>query len=280
MKKAIKKMLPIAYGKYYNTLSYFSKDKAANKAFKLFVKPRKGRVLPQQKAFLEASKKEIIQVDGIDIQTYHWPGENDTVILFHGWESNAFRWRLLVAHLKEANYNMIACDAPGHGNSTGNILYVPLYQKTAAQLLKKYKPSIAIGHSMGGMMLLYNQYINPNNGLQKIVSLGAPAELEPIMKVYYQALRLSDRMIDGIEGFFMNEFNFDSKSFSVENWAHQLKLPCLIIHDEDDQVIPVRAAKLIHKNWKDSKLILTKKLGHSLHQEAVNKSIVDFINNS
>ena len=88
---------------------------------------------------VEASKKEIIQVDGIDIQTYHWPGENDTVILFHGWESNAFRWRLLVAHLKEANYNIIACDAPGHGNSTGNILYVPLYQKTAAQLLKKYK---------------------------------------------------------------------------------------------------------------------------------------------
>lgn len=277
MKKALKKMLPIAYGKYYNTLSYFSKDKAANKAFELFVKPRKGRVLPKQEAFLEAAKKEIITVEGIDVQTYHWPGSKETIILFHGWESNAYRWKNLIESLTKVDFNIIACDAPGHGNSTGNILYVPLYQKTAEKLLQKYQPTIAIGHSMGGMMLLYNQYQNPDNGLQKIICLGAPAELEPIMNTYYEVLRLSDRMIDSIEGFFMNEFHFDSKSFSVVNWAHQLKTPSLIIHDESDRIVSVSAAKLIHHYWKNSELVLTQGLGHSLNDESVNKQIIEFI---
>lgn len=277
MSKVKQKLLIGFFKNYFNSLSYFSKRKAVNKAFKLFVSPRKGRIKESQKEFLDAAKDQIIIVDKIAIQTYCWPGDKETIMLFHGWESNAYRWNHLISSLQQYGYNIIACDAPAHGNSGGNILYVPLYQKIGKALVKKFEPKIAIGHSMGGMMLLFNQHLNPNTSIEKLVCLGAPAQLEGIMNNYYQLLQLNKRLQEAMEEFFKKEFNFSTKEFTVENWANKFKIEGLIIHDLKDRIIPVEDAKLIDKHWKNSNLHLTKGLGHSLKSDDVNQLITEFI---
>jgi pimeloyl-ACP methyl ester carboxylesterase len=277
MSKVKKKLLLGFFKNYFNSLSYFSKEKAVNKAFKLFVSPRKGRVTDNQREFLEKAKDQVVIVDKIAIQTYCWPGKKETVLLFHGWESNAFRWNNLIPELQKKGYHIIACDAPAHGNSEGNILYVPLYQKIGKAMIEKFNPTAAIGHSMGGMMLLYNQHLNPSSSLKKLICLGAPAQLEGIMNNYYQLLKLNKRLQKGMEEFFQREFNFKTVDFTVANWAHQFKIKGLIIHDIKDRVIPVDDAKLIHKYWNGSSLHLTKGLGHSLKSDEINTIISDFI---
>lgn len=277
MSKVKKKLLISFFGNYFNTLSYFSKKKAVNKAFKLFVSPRKGRVRDNQESFLEAAKDQVVLIDKLAIQTYHWTGDKETVILFHGWESNAYRWKPIVEQLQNEGYNIIACDAPAHGNSGGNILYVPLYQKIGKVLIEKFQPSIAIGHSMGGMMLLFNQHLNPNTSIKKLVCLGAPAQLEGIMNNYYKMLNLNKRLQDGIENFFKREFNFTTSDFTVVNWANEFKIQGLIVHDIKDKVIPVSDAKLIHKYWTGSSIHLTEGLGHSLKDQSINDLITEFI---
>ncbi|NVJ63824.1 MAG: alpha/beta hydrolase [Flavobacteriaceae bacterium] len=277
MSKVKKKLLIGFFRSYFNSLSYFSKERAANKAFKLFVSPRKGRVRENQRAFLEEAKAQVLIVDKLAIQTYHWPGYKETILLFHGWESNAFRWKELIAKLQEEGYNIIACDAPAHGNSGGNILYVPLYQKIGKAMIEKFNPSVAIGHSMGGMMLLFNQHLNPISSIEKLVCLGAPAQLEGIMNNYYQLLGLNSRLQNGMESFFQREFNFKTTEFTVANWADQFKVQGLIVHDIRDKVIPVSDAKLIHKHWKGSSLHLTQGLGHSLKSAEINQMISEFI---
>ncbi|MEZ4811465.1 MAG: alpha/beta hydrolase [Allomuricauda sp.] len=129
MKKLLTKILPLAYGKYFNVYTFFSPKKAAHRAFTLFCTVRKGRVLPQQAKYLDDAKLEREHVAGHHLQSYRWKGGGETVLLVHGWESNTFRWRNLIKKLREADFNVIAFDAPAHGHSTGKLLYVPLYEE-------------------------------------------------------------------------------------------------------------------------------------------------------
>ena len=277
MNNLLNKYIPLAYGSYFNTLALFSKKKAAEKAFKLFCTPRKGRVLEHQKDFLNEAKSDIITTQNIELQTYRWKGNKETIILLHGWESNVFRWRNLIDFLKKENYNIIAFDAPAHGNSTGTILNVPLYTLCAEQIIAIYKPSYIIGHSVGGMTTMYNQYKNPNNSIEKIVSLGAPSELSEIMTHYQNLLKFNTTVMNSLNIYFKNTFNFNINEFSISKYSQSISQKGLLVHDEFDTIAPYSASERVHKNWKNSTLITTQGLGHSLHQEDVNHQIIDFL---
>ena len=89
------KIIPKLYGFYFNILVWFLPKIVAKQAFIVFCTVRKGRVLPNQKEYLDSAKFEIITVGENDIQLYNWPGNKETVLLVHGWESNTWRWHKL-----------------------------------------------------------------------------------------------------------------------------------------------------------------------------------------
>jgi pimeloyl-ACP methyl ester carboxylesterase len=277
MKKKAKTLMPLAYGKYFNTLALISKEKAAKKAFTLFCSPRKGAILEYQKRFLEEAKKDFVTIENLKLQTYTWQGSKETVLLLHGWESNAYRWRNLIGFLKKEDFNIIAIDAPAHGNSTGKLLNLPIYTACSQKLIELYRPNFIIGHSMGGMTGMYNQYKNPKNSIEKIVSLGSPSELSEIIDYYQHLLKFNDIVKQSLDHYFKAQFNFNIKDFSISNFAKNIETEGLLIHDEFDTIAPYSAAERIHKNWKNSTLLSTQGLGHSLHQDEVNYQIIEFL---
>lgn len=277
MKRLFNTFLPLAYGVYFNTLALFSKKKAAEKAFQLFCTPRKGKVLDHQKEFLNKAKSDVISTPTIALQTYHWKGSKETVLLLHGWESNVFRWRNLIDCLKNEHYNVIAFDAPAHGNSTGTLFNVPLYTVCTEQMIAVYHPTYIIGHSVGGMTTLYNQYKNPHNGIEKIVSLGAPSELSEIMRHYQHLLKFNTTVMNSLDAYFKHTFNFSIADFSTAKFSEHITQKGLLIHDEFDTIAPYRASENVHIHWKNSQLIKTQGLGHSLHQENINDQIIAFL---
>lgn len=277
MKSAINKYLPLAYGIYFNSLATFSKERAAERAFKLFCTPRKGSVLPHQEAYLNEAKSEVLHVGSNRLQTYQWSGKKETVLLIHGWESNVFRWRNLIGFLQEEGYNIIAFDAPGHGNSSGNLLNVPLYSQCIEALTEQHTPKYMIGHSMGGMTTLYNQYLHPNDFVEKIVTLGSPADLSDIMDHYQNLLQFNSGVWEGLDNYFSENFNFRIPEFSSARFVQKIPKKGLLVHDEEDTVAPFRASEKVHSNWENSTLLRTKGLGHSLHQEEVNQQIINFL---
>ena len=277
MKKFYIKLLPKLIGFYFNILSVFSKKNAAIKALSLFCTPRKGRVLENQKGFLEKALNDKIQIKDHNIQTYQWKGEGETILLLHGWESNSFRWYKLIGFLQEQNYNIIAFDAPAHGNSSGKKLHVPLFTACTNELVKKYNPSYIIGHSMGGMTTLYYQYLHKNKNIKKIVSLGAPAELKEITLDYQRLLGFNNRVLSSLDALFRKRFNFNIHEFSLPQFAKDIPTPVLLIHDKLDKIAPYSAAIKMNDKLPNSKLISTSGLGHSLHQDQVNKEIITFL---
>ena len=277
MKKILAKLIPRLYGAYFNLLALFSKKKAAEVAFTVFCTPRKGKVLPLQRNFLKEAQHQVVQVGGMGLQTYRWPGNKETILLLHGWESNSFRWRNLIKLLHEEKYDIIAFDAPAHGQSTGKIFNVPLYAECMDEMVKKFEPKYVVAHSVGGTTAVYHQYRYDTNHIKKLVTIGSPSELTEIMSHYQQMLKFNNTVMDALNQYFLKHFGFGIEDFSTSAFASELKLQGLLIHDELDQVAPMSSSERVHSNWKNSQLIRTRGLGHSLHQEEVNQQIVNFL---
>ncbi|NNK11552.1 MAG: alpha/beta hydrolase, partial [Flavobacteriaceae bacterium] len=194
-----KRIVPRIYGLTFNILSFFSKRAVATKAYRLFCTPRKGRVLPIQEEFLKEAAFEKVMVDDMEIQTYHWKGPGKRVMLLHGWESNTYRWRNMIGFLKEEGYDIVAFDAPAHGWSKGKLFHVIRYTACTKKLVDRYKPAYLIGHSVGGMNAVYQQYLYPKNSLQKIVTIGSPSEMQDVMKQYQEILGFNDRVMQALD---------------------------------------------------------------------------------
>ena len=68
--------------------------------------------------------------------TYYWEGNNKTILLAHGWESNSFRWKNLITELQRYGYSIVALDAPAHGDSGSKMFNAILYSEFINMLLK------------------------------------------------------------------------------------------------------------------------------------------------
>ncbi|GMN10875.1 alpha/beta fold hydrolase [Croceitalea sp. MTPC9] len=277
MKKLLTKIVPLAYGKLFNLMVLFRPKWTAKKAFDVFCTIRKGRVKPTQKEFLDAAKLSVETIGEHKVQTYNWPGNGETILLLHGWESNTFRWRNLIQKLNEKGYNIIAFDAPGHGYSSGNRLYVPLYAVSSRYIMEKHQPKYIVAHSVGGMTTLYDHYINPKSSVEKIVTIGSPCEFSQFMEHYQSLLKFNDKVKKALNKELKEWLGFHFHEFSSARFVENNTKRGLLFHDLEDLQVPYEASVRVHEHWKGSKLITTKGLGHSMHQEEVNNQIVTFL---
>lgn len=277
MRESLKRIFPKAVGSYINVLAWIAPKKAGRKAFEVFSKPRRGSIGEHHSPFLDPARKEKLTLKNLELQIYHWPGKGKRILLVHGWESHTHRYKSLVDALGRASYDVYAFDAPGHGYSTGNSLYVPIYEEALRLVKEKYKPHLIIGHSLGAMTVIYNQARNPSNYVEKLVILGSPDRLEDILRDYQKIISLSDRGMQVLNNYFIRRFGFDKRDFSSSAFAKAIKIPALIIHDKGDTITRASGSKRIYENWADARLILTDGLNHSLYSAEVNEMILDFL---
>lgn len=120
MKKKLTLILTKSIGFYINLLSYTMPNKALAIAYKHFSQPRKGKLSPDNlPQILQEATKKTISHDQHHFQTYTWQGNENKILLIHGWQSNAARWEKLIRLLLKSGSTIIAIDAPAHGLSSG-----------------------------------------------------------------------------------------------------------------------------------------------------------------
>lgn len=264
-------------GNSLNIFSYVSAKKASKKALELFSTPRQGRYKEEQKEFINSAEKTTLKYNNLNIATYHWKGNGKTVLLAHGWESNTQRWEDLIIKLKTLDYNIVALDAPAHGNTTGKLFNAVIYSECINVVANHYKPSILIGHSVGGMASGFFQHSYQNNTLEKFISLGAPSEFTGVFKRYVDMMGYNTKIENGLNQLVVKRFNKPPSYFSLASFSKEINTRTLIIHDIKDKIIPYSDAKLIDSNLKNSTLISTKGYGHGLRDTVVYKHVIDFI---
>jgi len=279
MKKVIKKYLPKIIGFRLNSLYRVNKKKAVQKTYRVFCTPRGGKVLAKHSSFLNKAKLEKISFQQYQIQTYHWAGKGKTVLLVHGWDSNAGRWKNLVNFLRQQDYNIYAFDAPAQGNSSGRLLNVPLYASCLNQMIERYMPTILIGHSMGGLSILFNEFKFPTPNLEKIVSLGAPSEVKKILYDLKKILGLNQKIMIDLEQFFIEKFGYTFDEFCGAEFAQHIPNPSLIIHDAYDKVVPIQEGYDLQNGLQNVSFIKTEGCGHSLNRDDIHQAVIDFLKN-
>lgn len=277
MKKSLRKYFEKAVGQYLNLWGYFSPQKASEKTLELFAKPRRGRLNPEQKHFLESSIRQKIEVQGLKIQTYFWKGGPLKVLLVHGWESNTARWKNIIQLLQKNNYSIIGVDAPAHGDSEGEEFSVPIYVEALSKLAQTYQPEFIMGHSLGGASILFQQSQQAFPNLQKMVLLAPPSELTEIMATFQKRLGLNAKTMERFEQTFEEKFNYNFSDFSMLKLTKKFDIRALYIHDKKDKVVNWKESEAVVRQWPKAKLILTEGFGHGLHDKAVNKMIIDYL---
>ncbi len=273
----MKEILVKLVGNYINMLSYVSKPYAAEKAMYLFTKPRAGKINEEQSDFLHTAYQEELKYDKYPIMTYRWLGTKQTILLTHGWESNSARWKKLIIALKNKGFNVVALDAPAHGRSGSSVFNAILYAEFINVAANRFSPDIIIGHSVGGMASAYFQHKYQFTQLKKIILLGSPSEFQDVFKRYTDMLGYNQRMVSQLQHTILERYGSPADTFSTAKFLATIQSEGLIIHDEDDRIIPYNDALLLKDSFKNSQLITTKGLGHSLMDPSVAEHIYAFI---
>ncbi len=273
----MKAFLIVVFGTYLNAISYLSKSYAAKKALLLFSKPRKGKITEEQEDFLNTAFQEEFQFERHSIMTYRWLGKKETILFVHGWESNSGRWKNLVPNLEQKGYNIIALDAPAHGHSGSRVFNVFLYSEFIQTVVKQFQPSIIVAHSVGGMATVFclNKYELKN--IQKLVLIGVPSKFTGVLNRYTEMLGYNQRIVKQINTIIVERFGAKPEAFSTAKHLETIVSKGLIIHDEEDTIIPYNDALEIERCFKNSTLVTTKGMGHSLNNGGVATYIYDFI---
>ena len=278
IKKGIRFITLKSVGSYINFLSYARPQKAMELSYALFSQPRIGRL--QKEALpkvLRHTETETFHHNEHHFQTYIWKGNETKILLVHGWESNASRWKKTLPHLQKSGSTIIAIDAPAHGQSSGKEFNVPLYAEFINKAVEKYQPEIIIGHSIGGAACVYHQYLFPNTSINKMVILGAPSDLKTLIDNYIAMLSLNRKMLPLLETKFINRFNFKLEDFSGQKFASQFTIPGFIAHDTADNIVAFAEGKKIASNWKNSQFVETSGLGHGMHDDELYDKVIEFL---
>ena len=278
MKKVIYFLFTKIVGLYVNILSFIAPAKATQLAYALFSEPRDGKLsidnLPNS---LQQAQQETHLHGNFQFQTYTWKGNDTVILLVHGWESNASRWKKLLPYLKKSGSTIIAVDAPAHGLSSGKEFNIPQYAAYIDVLAKKFKPSYLIGHSIGGKTCLYYQSQYQNDQITKIVVLGAPSDFKIILNNYIKMLSLNSIISKGLEAHYLLHFKLKLEQFSGKHFASTIKTKGLVAHDIDDAIVSFAEGKKIAESWKNALFIETNGLGHSMHSATLYEQVYQFL---
>jgi pimeloyl-ACP methyl ester carboxylesterase len=273
-----KQVLIFSIRAYFNMLSWVAPSRAGREGFYLFCKPRRRAVKPHHMEFLDTAEKFLIIYDGKKIQGYRWGSGEKKLLLLHGWESHSYWWKSIVAKLSKEKYTIYSIDAPGHGLSEGSYNNIPYYSGLIEQVIQEQGGFFAVlGHSMGAFSTAYTLHRAPKLRVSNFVAMAAPGEAKEFVEFYKRAVGFSDRTMGAINKYFVEKLGHGPEYFSLKEFAKNLKLPGLIIHDTKDPDAPYEHAVDAHRNWKASRMISTTGLGHNLKSVDLIKNVEEFL---
>ena len=251
-------------------------------AAKLFTTPIKHKMPHREFEIDKKSKQSLLSVPtiGKEILVYEWKNSSKKVLLVHGWSGRGTQMFKIVETLIQEGYSVVSFDAPGHGKSAGNSSIMLEFIESIQEIDKKYGPfDAAIGHSLGGMALM--NAVKDGFQIKHLITIGSGDVVKDIIDDFISKIKLKKSTGMGLSRYFENKYGKTMDSFSAYLSARVISIPVLIIHDENDEDVPVSASLHIHEQLKNGSLLITKKLGHRkiLGDEKVIAKTIDFIKN-
>ena len=283
-KKKNKKLDPLPIPKFIirtgQFLNLISTKAVVLYAAKLFTTPIKHRIPKRELEMDTNSIQQLIPVPSINksIMVYQYGKSDKKVLLVHGWSGRGTQLFKIADALLKEGYATVSFDAPAHGKSPGNSSIMLEFIASIFELEKQYGPfEVAIGHSLGGMAVL--NAAKSGFKTDKIIVIGSGDIVHDIIDDFIKKLQLKPEISIKLRAHFENKYNEAMDNYSAFKAAEAIEKPILVVHDENDYEVPVKAGINIHKHVKNGELMITKGLGHRkiLGDANVIYKIIEFI---
>lgn len=230
-----------------------------------------------------------------------------TVLFIHGAAQRTATWKYQLEILKDhPDFNVIAPDLPGHGQSEGKgRRSVAEYTEFMVRFIKTLKLNaiIAVGHSMAGGIAMLLAVDHPGmisacvlvdtgvkmpvaeeslktvkNNYQSFCDISpnrmyANSASDELKREYKAGLLDTSPEVSYWDLVACNEFDIDSRVDSID-------VPTLIISGEHDILTPVKYGEYLHEKIKGSSFHVIMGAGHFVMQESpeeFNSLLLDFL---
>lgn len=261
-------------------LETISPTLATQFAIKLFTTPMRHK-LPKREIEMDSrSRQQLVNIEAINkkIMLYQYGSGEKKVLLVHGWSGRGTQLVKIADELLKLGYSTISFDAPGHGKAPGKTSNMTEFIAAVMEIEKQFGPfEYAIGHSLGGMTVM--NAVKKGLKVKKAVIIGSGDIVEDIMNDFVLKIGLKPEISEQMRIAFENKLGKTMNSYSAYIAAKEVSIPILVIHDENDDDVPVTAGQHIHQHLKNGQIMITKELGHRkiLGDSNVIQRIVEFI---
>jgi esterase/lipase len=248
----------------FKLLSTISKRKAGEKAFDLFCTPqyRNKKKLPP---IFEKAEKLQFKFEGETVRGWRWnhPSEKKVMII-HGFESSVINFDRYVKPLVKKGYEVLAFDAPAHGQSSGKKITVLTYKNLIHYVNENYGPvNSYIAHSFGGLGLTLALEEMKHDDSCKVVLIAPAVETRTAVGNFFNFLQLDNEIRREFENLITEKSGKKPDWFSIARVAPRLKAQVLFLQDKDDHMTPLSDVKpIMDKNYPNFHFVISEGLGH------------------
>jgi pimeloyl-ACP methyl ester carboxylesterase len=266
--------------RFFAFLQALSPSLAGWVALRMFLTPARRRVDTEDAPVLAQARRRHLRAGSHHFVAWQWGDTAPWVVLLHGWGSHAARFGNFIGPLRTAGYSVIGIDAPAHGASPGRQSDLLRFRDCLAEVLRTHSPVHGvIGHSLGGGALLTVLAETSEHHPARICLFGVPSDMDYILESFALMLSLQEPAKASLRRRFEKRFGRTARDISVTAAAKHVRVPVLVVHDEDDNVAPIAQGLAVAAALPGARLWRTQGFGHSgaLRDPATIECVVSFL---
>ena len=252
---------------------------AHNWFVKLFFSPPRYTIPSVEREVLQHAQHSMLYIADVKTEVYTW-GSGPVILLVHGWAGRASQFRSFVPYLTDRGYQVVAFDAPAHGNSKGKRTNIFQFKDAILQLEKRTGGFHAVvAHSIGGAAAIFA--LSEGIKTQTVITIATPSIGDEIIHEFALRINGSVKAEEKLKAHILKTFQRPFHELMASHFAQKLdqNIDWLIIHDEHDKEASVQNAQRLVEAYPRATVKITAALGHTriLRDEEVIATCLNFI---
>lgn len=190
----------------------------------------------------------------------HKLGSGPNALLVHGWQGRRSDLSAMCERIVAAGFTVWLPDLPGHGESGGERLSIPLAAAVLQAVEQVSGPiAVALGHSIGGACIV--QALQQGLAAKKIVFLATPTHYGNFVRTVANKAGLQQDE-GAILSLLERLIGVHPDRIDMLRQAQNLQQPARFFHSSDDPVVSFSNAKRVASAWRGAEFQALEGLGH------------------
>lgn len=215
---------------------------------------------------------------GGGLRALAWGETGEVVLAQHGWRGRPTQFCRLAAALVPRGYRLVALHGPGHGVTPGRRATPRVLADALCDAASELGGAHAVvGHSIGGAAA--GVALEFGLPARRLVLVASPPRVSRMISGLAGRLGLPPAARRELDAWFDRHAGRPVAELDLVSLALPARVEALVVHDRDDEVIPVGEAERLESTWPQARFLYTHGLGHRdlLADADVVEAIADFV---